>query len=134
VPECRTLAIDVDARKLGELERRAQDAGLSLETRAQDLEAPGAVLDHDAFDVVVVARYLHRPLFPEIVRSLRPGGLLIYETFTVAQARLGGPTNPAFLLEPGELLQLVEPLDVLREREGLYDGAALASVVARKRR
>jgi tellurite methyltransferase len=129
---CRTLAIDIDPRTLADLEERARQAGADLETRCQDLEAPDAALDHDAFDVVVVTRYLHRPLFPEIRAALRPGGLLIYETFTAAQARLGKPTNPAFLLEPGELCSLVRPLEVLGEREGLFDGAAIASVVARR--
>lgn len=132
VAGCRTLAVDFDARALDELGRRARDAGVNLDTRCQDLEAPSASLERDAFDVIVVTRYLHRPLFPAILAALRPGGVLVYETFTAGQARLGKPTNPAFLLEPGELRALVRPLDVLSEREGLFDGAAIASVVARK--
>jgi len=79
-----------------------------------------------------VVRYLHRPLVPVLIRALRPGGLLVYETFTRAQAARGRPTNPAFLLEPGELLTLVEPLEILSSREGDYDGGMIASVIARR--
>ena len=74
--------------------------------------------------------YLHRPLFPALVEALAPGGLLVYETFTRAQAARGKPTNPDFLLESGELLDLVRPLEVLASREGDYDGRMVASVIA----
>jgi hypothetical protein len=80
--------------------------------------------------LIVVVHYLHRPLFPSIVGALRPGGVLVYETFTRAQAARGKPTNPAFLLEAGELLTLVQPLTALDAREGDFDGRMVASVVA----
>ena len=76
--------------------------------------------------------YLHRSLFPALIGALAPRGVLVYETFTRAQAARGKPTNPAFLLEPGELLELVRPLDVLVSREGDYDGRMIASVIARR--
>ena len=97
---------------------------------------PGRVkstLSGGVFDVIVVVHYLHRPLFPSLVNALRPGGVLVYETFTRAQAARGKPTNPAFLLEPGELLTLVRPLEVLASREGDYDGRSVASIVATRR-
>jgi len=81
---------------------------------------------------VVGTRYLHRPLFPQLVAALRPGGVLIYETFTTAQAARGKPTNPDFLLRPGELVTLVRPLTILTQREGDFDGRMVASVVARR--
>ena len=65
-------------------------------------------------------------------RALAPGGLLLYETFTTAQAARGKPTNPDFLLEPGELVARVAPLEVLRQREGDFEGRMVASVAARK--
>jgi SAM-dependent methyltransferase len=86
----------------------------------------------DAYDVVIVVHYLHRPLFPLLRSALRPGGLLVYETFTRGQAARGKPTNPAFLLNYGELRELVSPLEVLAEREGEFEGKMLASVVARR--
>ncbi|MDH5537259.1 MAG: class I SAM-dependent methyltransferase, partial [Betaproteobacteria bacterium] len=59
------------------------------------------------FDGIAVANYLHRPLMPVLVDSLAPGGVLIYETFAAGNQRYGRPTNPEFLLEPGELLEAV---------------------------
>ena len=56
--------------------------------------------------------------------------MLVYETFTRAQAGRGRPTNPHFLLESGELPRLVRPLEILRQREGEVDGRMLASVIA----
>ena len=59
------------------------------------------------FDAICVIRYLHRPLLPVLVESLEPGGLLIYETFARGNERFGKPSNPAYLLVPGELLEAV---------------------------
>ena len=57
------------------------------------------------FDSVVVTNYLHRPLFAVLAESLRPGGVLIYETFAVGNEAFGRPRNPEFLLRDGELLE-----------------------------
>jgi SAM-dependent methyltransferase len=59
------------------------------------------------FDGVIVARYLHRPLLPDLVEAVAPGGVLIYETFAKGHERYGPPRNPDFLLEWGELLEVV---------------------------
>ena len=59
------------------------------------------------FDAVVVTNYLHRPLLPVLVGALEPGGMLVYETFARGNERFGKPSNPAFLLAPGELLDAV---------------------------
>jgi SAM-dependent methyltransferase len=56
------------------------------------------------FAGIVVTNYLHRPLFDRITAALEPAGVLIYETFARGNERFGKPSNPAFLLEPGELL------------------------------
>jgi tellurite methyltransferase len=85
-----------------------------------------------AFDVVMAFFYLQRNIFPEIVKAMRPGGLLIYKTYTLAQAELAsGPKNPAHLLAPGELLQLARELRVLHYREEVAENAT-AELVARK--
>jgi SAM-dependent methyltransferase len=59
------------------------------------------------FDAIVVANYLHRPLVAVLADSLERGGVLIYETFAQGNERFGKPSNPAFLLAPGELLDAV---------------------------
>lgn len=60
-----------------------------------------------SFGAVIVANYLHRPLFPTLFGALQPGGVLLYETFMVGNERFGKPSNPEFLLRDGELLDLV---------------------------
>lgn len=80
---------------------------------AADLESGGGwPLGGARFSGIVVANYLHRPLFGPLVRALEPGGLLIYETFAVGNARFGRPRNPAFLLRPGELLEVARSADL----------------------
>lgn len=59
------------------------------------------------FGAVVVANYLHRPLFAALLDALAPGGVLLYETFMEGNERFGEPSRPAFLLKDGELLDLV---------------------------
>ena len=98
-----------------------------------DLEKGAVDLGRERYGVTVVFSYLHRPLFPALIAAMRQGGLLFYETFTRAQARRGKPSNPAFLLEDGELLRLTAGLDLIDSREGEFGGRDIASVVCRKR-
>ena len=86
-----------------------------VETVAADLEDGRAFpLAGRRFAGVVVTNYLHRPLLPALVAAVKPGGVLLYETFAQGQERLGRPSNPAFLLAPGELLDAVRgALDVV---------------------
>jgi SAM-dependent methyltransferase len=128
----QTTALDRDPVAVAALNEEAARRGLPVHARVEDLEGPAVALPHDAYDVIVVVHYLHRPLFPALLRALRPGGLLVYETFTRAQALRGRPTNPDFLLEPGELRRLVSSLEVLAEREGEVEGRMVASVIARR--
>ena len=84
------------------------------------------------FEVVMAFFYLERKIFSEMVKVVRPGGLLVYKTHTLAQAKLaGGPKNRAHLLEPGELLQLARGLCVLHYQEEAAKKAT-AELVARK--
>ena len=57
----------------------------------------------ERFEGIVVTNYLHRLLFPTLAEALAPGGVLIYETFMIGNEKYGRPSNPAFLLRPGEL-------------------------------
>ena len=129
----RTYAIDRDRDAVRALNDEAARRRLPLDARARDLESGPVVFDPPDYDLIVVVHYLHRLLFPALLDALRPGGVLVYETFTRAQAARGRPTNPAFLLESGELVRLVQPLEILASREGDYDGRMVASVIARRR-
>jgi SAM-dependent methyltransferase len=110
-------AVDRDETALAPL---ASVSGVRV--RAADLETTPWPFPPEAFDAVVVANYLHRPLFASLVASLRPGGILIYETFMQGNELLGRPSNPAFLLHPGELLEVLrDRLTVVAFEQGRVD-------------
>ncbi len=97
-----------------------------------DLEAATVwPLDDVRFGGVVVTNYLHRPLFPDIVAALAPGGLLIYETFSAGNERFGKPRNPDHLLRPGELLEVVGGTLRVVAYENLEVSAPRAAMVQR---
>ena len=127
----RMHAVDRDEEAIRALGDEARALGLPLTAETLDLERGDRVLAIAAYDVIVVVHYLHRPLFPQLIAALRPGGVLVYDTFTTAQAARGKPTNPGFLLKPGELCELVKPLEIVAEREGDFDGQMVASVIAK---
>jgi SAM-dependent methyltransferase len=110
----------------------AQAAGPGVVTLQWDLEAEGSHWPFaDAwFAGVVVTNYLHRPLMARIAASLRPDGVLIYETFAVGNEAFGKPSNPAFLLAPGELLEVARQagLRVLAYEDGYIDAPKPAMV------
>ncbi|MDH5536511.1 MAG: class I SAM-dependent methyltransferase [Betaproteobacteria bacterium] len=84
-----------------------------------DLEDGGPwPLPGELFHGIVVTNYLHRPLLPLIGRSLVPGGVLIYETFMLGNERSGKPSNPAFLLRPGELWEAFSSLHIIAFEQG----------------
>jgi SAM-dependent methyltransferase len=72
-----------------------------------DIEGDAWPYSGERYAGVVVTNYLHRPLFPRLLDALEPGGVLIYETFAAGNERYGRPSNPDFLLRPGELLDVV---------------------------
>ena len=125
-------AVDRDEAKITALGTDAARLDLPIVAEVLDLESGTPDLGESRYDLLLVTHYLHRPLFPALTRALRPGGLLLYETFTVDQARHGHPTNPDFLLEHGELARLVAPLEVLRQRDGEFDRRVVAGVAARR--
>jgi SAM-dependent methyltransferase len=111
----RVVAVDREVSGLADLAGEAR-----FEAVAAELEggAPWP-LEGRRFDLITVANYLHRPLFPAIRRSLAPGGVLLYETFAVGNERFGRPRNPDFLLRPGELLAAFADLQVVAYEHGI---------------
>lgn len=97
----QVLAVDRDAEALAGL---AKVPGITA--KLADLEGPDWPLAGERFAGVIVSNYLWRPRLMDIVALLEPGGLLIYETFMVGNATYGKPSNPDFLLRPGELRDL----------------------------
>jgi SAM-dependent methyltransferase len=73
------------------------------------------------FDAVVVTNYLWRPLWPTLIGSVAEGGVLVCETFAVGNESVGRPSNPAFLLRPGELLEACAGLRIVAFEDGFID-------------
>lgn len=126
------VAMDRDNEKLNTLSNRAASLGIPLSTVSIDLENDLVDLGSELYDIILVTHYLHRPLFPALIRALRSDGLLLYETFIQEQAKRGHPRNPCFLLKKGELVDCVSPLKILRQREGDFDNRLVSGIVAQK--
>jgi SAM-dependent methyltransferase len=126
-------AIDRDPDAIEFVRETSARLSLRLEAEVVDLETDPTPSLGDAVDAVVVFNYLHRPLMPRLRDAVAPGGRMFYETFTARQAERGHPKNPAFLLKEGELPELMQPLTILRSREGEFDGRFIASVVAERK-
>ena len=124
-------AIDRNEQALRELADRAKERGLSqLSVHCIDLESEPAVSSalnaeqyHERYDGVMVFFYLHRPLFPAIIKALKPGGVLVYETFLIDNHfHYQHPRRREFCLEHNELLGLTSGLRVLHYEEGQHQG------------
>jgi tellurite methyltransferase len=112
-------------------EKLPRDIPGHLKTEIVDLDS---VLDlgNEQYELIVVFYFLRRELFPAIARALKRGGTLIYRTYTVDRMKVpGGPSDPAYLLQPNELLRAFRDLRVLHYHE-MVEGKAAAEIVARK--
>jgi SAM-dependent methyltransferase len=126
----QTFGVDVKLDAVRDAVRAAALEHLTVRGWCADLTM--FPLPPAAFDLVIVTRYLQRDLFPSIRGAVRPGGYVIYETFTVLQRALGvGPTSPDHLLAPGELRALFAGWDVIFDEE-VATPEAVARIVARK--
>jgi SAM-dependent methyltransferase len=109
----------------------AASAGPGIVTSDIDLEAPGAAwpFGPNRFAGIVVTNYLYRPLLADMVGSLAPNGVLVYETFADGNAAFGKPSNPDFLLKAGELLELArqQGLRVIAYEDGIVNGSESGS-------
>jgi SAM-dependent methyltransferase len=119
-------AVDRDADALRRLAGAAR-----ITTRIADLENGPWPYAGRKFDAIVVANYLHRPLFSLLLTALDEGGVLIYETFAAGNERYGRPANPDFLLKPGELLDWVRGRLRVIAYEDLYVEAPKPAMVQR---
>jgi tellurite methyltransferase len=128
-----TLA-DRSRESLNQAGKAAAGKGLRVTLREIDLETGDNPLEEEEYRGILVFRYLHRPLMPCLKKGIRKGGLLIYETFTIDQARYGRPRNPDFLLKPGELADWFQDWQVIHVFEGLLEAPirAVAQIVCRK--
>ena len=132
----QVVAVDVDTAKLDRARSMAERARLTVDWVQADLR--NYPLPVRAFDIVMMFYYLDRQRTGDILGAVRPGGFFLFETFLNVQRQYGwGPKSDDHLLKHGELLELVDPLEILLEREA-HDVAddrpmAVASVLAQRR-
>ena len=118
----RVHAVDIDRDALSAL-----DGVDRVTTQVADLEARSWPFADAAFDAVVVVYYLHRPALAQLLRVLKPDGVLLYETFATGNEAFGRPSNPDFLLRENELLDVVrERLAIVAFEQGRVDADRVA--------
>ena len=122
-------AVDRDEQALARLSASARIRHLtSISSRVLDLERQPLQESHlgnEAYDAVVVFFYLNRPLFPHLIDALKPGGVLLYETFTLENhVQHQHPKRREFCLAHSELLRLTSNLRILHFDEGLHEGTS----------
>jgi tellurite methyltransferase len=114
----RVIAADYSAPALRGLHRIARERGLAIRPVLADIEATFPFRS-SSFDVVVNVSFLNRALVPQLIGELRPGGMLLFDTFLVDQAEQGHPRDLAFLLRHYELREMLASMELLRYREGI---------------
>jgi SAM-dependent methyltransferase len=129
--------VDPDPHAVAQARIASRKLGVPIRAIVGNVEDGTYIIPIEAYDVIVVFNYLHRPLFQDIRDGLVPGGVVVYQTYTVEQARYGRFTDPDALLEPGELRKQFSDWEILRYRElsgASRDGEmrAVAAIVARK--
>lgn len=129
--------IDISAAAISHCQQEAARRGLLVNALAGDVTAYD--FGREAYDLIVNLYFLERAIAPKLVEALRPGGVLVFETFTIAQTQLSdGPDNPHWLLHPAELPLMFRTLKKLYYRDEIVeeDGRrkAIASLIAQKRR
>ena len=101
----------------------------NVEFESMDLEQPDWPLAGQHYDLIVVTNYLHRPHFENLLANLKSEkAVLVYETFMDGNAQFGSPRSPAFLLQPGELLERLSGLTILRFEQGLRGTSSPAMI------
>jgi len=125
-------ALDFSSQALARAGELAAAEEVSIRCIEKDLEAEQVDLGNETRDLVAVFFYPHPPLFDAVRRCLRPGGLLVYKTYSVDQLGYpGGPSHRQYMLEHNELLRAFAGFRVLRYEEE-WEGRGTAALIAQK--
>ncbi|HEX3154210.1 MAG TPA: class I SAM-dependent methyltransferase [Candidatus Angelobacter sp.] len=129
----RVKLLDIAEVGIKQVKENAKRAGTSRSISAEvcDLNAMQN-LGREQYDLVIVFFFLQRELFRALLAAIKPGGILIYKTYTTEQKNFsGGPSHPMFLLEANELLRAFSAMRVLHYHETIQE-KGVAELVARK--
>lgn len=124
--------IDISPEVITVALESAKESSVTIKAHVADLEKDFHV-EAEAYSVIICFNYLQRSLITEMKNGLRRGGMIVYETYIIDQAKFGEPKNPDYLLKHNELLNMFRDFRCLRYREGVFEGPrAIASIVAQK--
>ena len=130
--------VDVDPDVVAQARATARRFHAPIRAIIGNVEDGTHIIPMEAYDVIVVFNFLHRPLFRDIKDGLKPGGVVVFQTYLEEQIKFGTPRNPAHLLKAGELAQVFSDFEILRLSERVDSAVpggppcALAGIVARK--
>jgi rhodanese-related sulfurtransferase len=130
--------VDVDPDVVAQARATARRFHAPIRAVLGNVEDGTYIIPMEAYDAIVVFNFLHRPLFRDIKDGLKPGGVVVFQTYLEEQRKFGAPKSPAHLLQAGELAQVFSDFEILRLNERVDSAVpggppcALAGVVARK--
>ena len=121
--------MDISEVALAKAQRLADEKNVKIKILVADLD--NKLLPKNEYDLVLCFNFLERKLFPEIRKTLKPGGILFYETFNVDYLKYSN-FKKEWVLEPNELINVFNDFQILRYREVDEDPKAFSSLIARK--
>ena len=130
--------VDVDPDVVAQARATARRFHAPIRAIIGNVEDGTHIIPLETYDAIVVFNFLHRPLFRDIKDGLKPGGVVVFQTYLEEQLRFGAPRNPAHLLKAGELAQVFSEFEILRVNERVDSAVpggplcALAGIVAKK--
>jgi rhodanese-related sulfurtransferase len=130
--------VDADPGAVARARAAARKLGAPIRAIVGNFQDGSYIIPLETYNVIIAFNYLHRPLFQDIRDGVVPGGVVVYQTFTIEQARFGRPRDPAHLLQPHELKRVFQDWEILRYRELIGprrtngEMRSIAGIVARR--
>ena len=127
-------AIDYSSVAVSQLQSFVKQESLAVTVKQEDLTAYR--IPEGTYDLIINFNYLERSLIPQMIKGLKPSGMILFETYTIEQPRYGRPRNPCYLLKPNELINSFKDLHIIYYHERVDHSSeetkAIASLLAQK--
>lgn len=127
-------AIDYSSAAVNQLQSFVKQQSLGVTVKQEDLTV--YQIPENTYDLIINLNYLERSLIPQIIKGLKRGGMILFETYTIEQPRYGKPNNPDYLLKPNELINSFKELHIIYYHERVDHSSeetkAIASLLAKK--
>lgn len=127
-------ALDYSSVAVSQLQSFVEQQSLAVTVKQEDLTA--YQIPENTYDLIINFNYLERSLIPQMINGLKPGGMILFETYTIEQPRYGKPHNPDYLLKPNELINSFKKLHIIYYHERVDHSSeetkAIASLLAKK--